>query len=344
VVRFNIDDPRMVSLAGHRLADVPDRLRDARSEGAPTFSGIGETLPQELGELAAVMAKVLTALDEDDVRQALRNSWGDIAVIERAVDAASIAASAADAAVVVTHLDRLGLNARSEVLADRRPLPAWRQSQAVVVVHSESWVDVLTALQGWSGDERADAGLTGRVVALVAEDGELLPMGLAIFGTSGAVLPLQEEDLAELAESMNMPLRQERVCSAIQRASAELVAYSYEGVRRATREAAWSSPPRRSRPPAEVEASLRELFAGLLMKVDADEDLDEPEEFEALAVNLILELCDGVAGESPRDGLAAQLASIDITALAAPPAGELAALFNAAYAAALEADRHRRSS
>ena len=48
--------------AGWRLVDAPSELEDARREGAPTYAGIGETLPIRVDELAKLIGDALLAV------------------------------------------------------------------------------------------------------------------------------------------------------------------------------------------------------------------------------------------------------------------------------------------
>ena len=124
----------------------------------------------------------------------------------------------------------------------------------------------------------------------------------------------------------------------IQSSGEQLIAWSYEQVRRARRTAFRSPVQPSAIPPAETEATIRAEFAETLRRAERGAKMTGPEHYRATAAATMLDLCAAVAKESgDQAGLAAQIASVDITALHAA-SGQLAELFSAAVIAALEAD------
>jgi hypothetical protein len=342
-VANNLDDQRMVRLAGFRFAEVPAKMRVGRAAGAPIYSGIGDTLPEALDVFAASAGRVLTALDTEAIDRALRGPRVELNRLDRLVEDTARAASSDDARIVSSRLEERGIPVHTAVILDRDPVPPWRIFQAVAMVDLERWPSTVEALQNWGEDQRSEAGLTGRAVALAVEDREILPMGLRFFATTGHALPLQEDDIAPLAEVLAFPLRAAGVRSRILGASEELVAYSSEQTRRSRRDGLWAPTPAIATNPATTAATTRNLFSEVLERLDEGQELDEAATYEATAAGLMLELCEAVELESgEEEGLAAQLAAIDFTALHGQTLGPLAQLFDAAHVAALEADRASR--
>ena len=341
-VADNLDDPRMVRLAGSRFADVPSLMREARTAGVPVFGGVGETLPEALDGLAAFVGRLLTALGTKAIDCALRYVGTDRDRLEEVLTDAAMSASKDDADIVARFLKEHGVTVDPAVVIDESPMPAWRNYQAVVTVDLEMWGKVVEMLQNWEPEKRIGAGLTGRVVAVAVDRGEIVPMGLGFFGTSGDAIPLGD-GLESIAWELGTTFRRSDVRSAIQTHSEELTAYSYELVRRAKRDPSWSAVPPTTVHPLEIAMALRDEFQEALEHFDDGREPGEDEGHTATAAGLLLQLCDAVARESGEDGgLAGQLASIDITNLNMHMLGASAQLYGAAQVAALEADRSSR--
>src|SRR5205807_3634024 len=123
-------------------------------------------------------------------------------------------ASKDDADIVAKYLKEHGVAVHPAVSINESPIPAWRNYQAVVTVDVAMWGKGVEILQNWKPEERAEAGLTGRVVAVTADSGEMLPMGLGFFGTNGDVIPLGD-GLESIAREIGVALRRSNVRSAI---------------------------------------------------------------------------------------------------------------------------------
>jgi HPt (histidine-containing phosphotransfer) domain-containing protein len=248
----HLDDRTAIGGAGSRFAQVPTRLREARALGAPAIGGVGDTLPEELDTLAALAGRLLTALEIPATRTLLAGPRRDLHMIDDALDEAAHAASQQDAQTVVDFLSEAGVPAVAGVIADADPIPAWRTYRAAVTVDVSSWGSATQKLQEWKSPARAEPGLTGRVVVVAVEHGEALPVGLAFFATTGDALPLLDEHVAVIASELGLPLRRSDTREGIQRSGAQLIAYSYEQVRRLTSRGhqlkpPLSCPPRRRR-------------------------------------------------------------------------------------------------
>jgi hypothetical protein len=314
-VADNLNDPHMVRLAGFQFVEVPALMREARTSGVPVFGGVGETLPEEIDVLAAFVGRLLTALDTEAIGRALRNVGYDPVLLEEALTDAARSASKEDADIVAKYLKEHGMAVRPAVITNESPIPAWRNYQAVVTVDVAMWGNCVAILQNWKPEERGEAGLTGRVVAVAADSGEMLPVGLGFFGTSGDVIPLGD-GFEAIARELGVDFRGSEVQSAIQARSKELIAYSYELVRGVRRDPSWSPAPPASVPPVQTALALRGGFREVLEHFDDGRQLDDAERHTVTAATLLLQLCDEVARESGDDGgLAAQLASIDFTNL-----------------------------
>jgi hypothetical protein len=300
---------------------------------------VGETLPEELDGLAAFVGRLLTALGTEAIDRALRNTGNNRDRLEEVLTDAARSASKDDADIVAKYLTDHGVAVDPAVIINESPIPAWRNYQAVVTVDLEMWGKTVEILQNWEPEKRDDAGLTGRVVAVAAEHREILPLGLGFFGTTGYAIPLAD-GFESIARELGVAVRRSDVRSAIQTRSEELTAYSYELVRRAKRDPSWSAVRPASVHPVETAAALRDGFREALEHFDDGGELGEGEGHAATAAGLVLQLCDAVARESGEEGgLAAQLASIDITNLNVPMPGASAQLYGAAHGAALEADK-----
>lgn len=339
-VAENLEDRQMVSHAGYQFAEIPLRLQEARQDGTPVFSGIGDTLPPRLETLSHMAARLLTALNLETINRALNSSKGDLDALEEALIEAADSAAHRDAGIVASFLLLRGVPSVIRVVASERPTPAWRQLEAVVICDVMQWETVVSLLQGWSADDRTKAGLEGRTNVVVAEDDELLPFGFGFFA-SGNVLPLQEENVLGIAGRISMPMRDQQFRTSIAAACEALVAYSYEKARSVYREPSWASPNAPASTPSEIEAGLRQDFAPLLTRLKID-DLREDETYRAEAIAFMLELCGMVREEAPALGIASQLASIDFKSLKPLNPDSSVALLNRVQVAALEVGRMPR--
>jgi hypothetical protein len=342
-VAANLDDPRMVRLAGSRFAEVPALMREARAAGMPTFSGVGETLPLELDDRAGFIGRLLTALDNEVIARAVRDSARNRNLLEELMTETAASAAKQDGDIVAAFLREHQVNADTAVIPNETPIPAWRNRRAVVTIDLELWARAVEVLQEWDAEARDELGLSGRVVVVAVESGEVLPVGLGFFGAIGDVIPLLPEDLAVIAEELGSLIRRSDVRRAIQLRSAELEAYSYEVTRRVNRDPSWSAVPGLTATPQETAAIIREEFREPLKHAAQKGSPDDAEGYAGTAATLLLQLCEEVAGETGRDeGLAAQLASVDITDLSALALGTSGQLYAAAQVAAIESDRASR--
>jgi energy-coupling factor transporter ATP-binding protein EcfA2 len=337
-VADGLDDSNALRGAGFRLAGVPKELERAREDGAPTFAGIGETLPRSLESLAAFGARLLTSLGQPEIERDLRSGSGAQQELDDLLTRLSYAQAAEDGRMVVERLAAEFIHAYAVVAHDAAPIQPWRDHRVLIVVDAESWGGAAGVLQGWEAAERDAAGVSGSVTALCRAGDTLMPMGLHFIGGNGPVLPLTEDRIAEAAEVLTLAVHSGSATMAITHALEMLVEYSYEQVRRAVRDDGWYPVPRRAAAPEEAAEEISVVFAEALAQNDDDDGL--PQTHEKLAAVAVLELCDRVGAETGASGgLASELADIDITALAEPSPDSSAFLFNLAFEAALQADR-----
>lgn len=328
------ENDQLIGLAGNLFDGADRRLDEARDDGSPVFSGVGDTLPKELDTLVVMSARLLTALDQPGVRRAIDRARGDLSAINTTLEEAASNASGAESSTLVAFLQTFGVHVEHYLIADVAPTPAWRTHQVLAVCDLNDWPVAMTQLQRWTGDARRALGLSGRVTILLSEAGELLPFGLSFIG-GGRVLPIVDEAVHSAAHELGLPIRGESMRAQISRPCDALIAYSYEQIRHVTREASWSAVPSRAISPLLIADELRQTYSDLLARIEP-QGLDE---FRRAAVELALELCNTVANQDPRAGIAAELAAIDPQALGEPNEGSTLKLLNAIQVAALEADR-----
>jgi hypothetical protein len=299
--------------AGWRLVDAPSELEDARREGAPTYAGIGETLPIRVDELAKLIGDALLAvrvsprtrhvLDQPQLR-------GDVEERTReAVATAEREQEVVDRRVVRKWLSQEGFTASDFVMVDREP-PAGRLglSQVLAIVPVESWSELVISVQNWPPSEREE--LSGAAVVMPVDGDLLIPLALRVFGNSGSALPVTDETvLADASVAAEMQLLDFNLLSTVVRSTVDsLIAASRERVREAQRDQNWQRPPRQAVDPLEMARNLRAEY-----KPQLEQQANGEDNLTGATVLLLLELCEVVADEDGRQiGLAASLASIDV--------------------------------
>jgi hypothetical protein len=170
-------------------------------------------------------------------------------------------------------------------------------------------------------------------------------MGIHLDSPLGQVLPLPEDRLEPLASAFGMPLRGNTTQAALQQPVEQLRAYSYDLVRRAHRTAGWTTDPDRPETPRDIADTFARQHADILAYQDSPESLPIFKQYQLIAVLALLELCDMVGAEDDQSsGLAAGLASVDITNPVVPDGYEAVARLNFALVAAIEADRKQPST
>lgn len=322
--------------AGTRLSEARVRLEAARLDGAPTFSGIGETLPTELDALATDIARLLTAVGVAEVQTAVDRTRADLSVIGTSMTAAARRMADRAGEAVAQLLDNNGVRVERLTIPDHSPIVAWRDQKALLLLSASDISTAFPLLQGLSRERLAGADPANRIAVLVADGGEAIPFGLETLGGDGA-LPLSEEAASSAAVAAGLIVRSSTFRQAVADACDALCSYSYEQVRLAEREPDWWIPELSARTPLQVEAEVRATF-GELIDVTTEE-LPEWDRRRSVAASLVIDLCAAVSQEESASGLAAQVASINLRALEPPPEGSALHLLNLIHEVALEADR-----
>jgi hypothetical protein len=333
----SLDDRRALGGAGFRLADATARLDEARTEGAPVFSGIGETLPHRLDPLCQQAARLLTASNVPSLAHVFAQRDG--AIMTELLTATALAQAEADADATRAFLGSIGLEADVRVIDDDAPITAWQSKSAVVLVAATDWLEAIEALQAWPENDRRETGIRGRVEVGAVDDMRLFPLALRFY-ESGRVLPLTDTDLKRLAEKLGLELRRFSVAELVGPIAEVLVETSYAKVRKAERDSTWLPEHSGAVDLTEARRASCQNFRVVLDKDAAHAQLTEREQLELLTSKALLELCDLVESEDGlSNGLASELVDVDVSALAASRGGERSQLFNVAVASALEADR-----
>lgn len=326
--------------AGARLSDTVADLEGAITQGAPMYSGIGDTMPTELVTVVKRAARLLSAVEEPSVSAALRRSTSDHARLDAAVDQAlqEVLNRALQSATQV--LGDAGVTAAGTGFAtDPAPLAAWLDCQVAIAVPLEQWPAACGALRGWTDQQREKAGLCCRVALTPVEDGEALPIGIHI-SPFGQALPLLPDSLPQLLDALGLPLRGRAIQAALEEPAKALRVYSYDLVRRAHRPADWAQNQDRPQAPDRVAEAVMRDQADILTHQDHPERLGPNEQAHLIAVQALLEVCALVADEDGQGpGLAAGFADLDVTDLQISPEFRATAKLNFALAAALEADK-----
>ena len=227
--------------AGWRLVDAPSELEDARREGAPTYAGIGETLPIRVDELAKLIGDALLAVRVSPrTRHVLDQPQLSGDVEERTREAVATAEreqEVVDRRVVRKWLSQEGFTASDFVMVDRKP-PAGRLglSQVLAIVPVESWSELVISVQNWPPSEREE--LSGAAVVMPVDGDLLIPLALRVFGNSGSALPVADETvLADASVAAGMQLLDFNPLSTVVRSTVDsLIAASRERVREAQRD------------------------------------------------------------------------------------------------------------
>ncbi|MFE0349447.1 P-loop NTPase family protein [Streptomyces griseoluteus] len=325
--------------AGSRLLDAVPDLERAREQGAPVYSGIGDTLPVELITVVARAAKLLSAVDEPAVVRALGRGLGGRGQLEAAVDVALEQVLQTTLQAVSEVLGRVGITVNGSAFVEEpTPLAPWLDRQVVVAVPVEQWPQVQEALRAWTSEQRCSTGVRCRIACVPVEDSEVLPFGSSVL-PYGDVWPLEEDHLNALADGLGLQMRGRAVQAALTQPVLDLRAYSYDLVRRARRPQEWDPDPEHPTPPAQIAAAFACNQADILAQQEDPQALPLRDQYRLIAVRTLLEVCDLVAAEDGhRPGLAAGLAALDVANPQISQEYPAVARLDFALTAAIEAD------
>ncbi|WP_460528397.1 hypothetical protein [Flindersiella endophytica] len=323
--------------AGVRLAGAPGELREGRQQGAPTLIGIGDALPPALDSLTAFSAKLLTAVGQPKIDSALGRGVIGRADLTALLTELARDSSRYDAQIVERRLATAGISSMSVTVPDSDPLEPWRDQQTITLLDIADWFAAVTSLQSWPVGEREAGNLAGRVIAMPTAGQFLLPMGLQTLRAS-AVLPLRADAYLSVSEVLGTPLQTNRAGADIAELAQQLNEYSYEQVRRASRDPSWQPQSTSAPTPQQTAEQIARWLETTVVRTEPG-SVESPYTRMVEAVNSLLHLSELVAREAGDDeGLAHQLAEVDLTDLTNGTPKEALRLFMAAHTAALEAD------
>jgi hypothetical protein len=324
--------------AGSRLTESSALLDAARKQGAPRYASIGDTLPDELDRLVALHGRLLTAAAHPRVTVALRKKQSDHD-IDALLNELAQEACEPDRHAIATLLADSNIQASTSIIRDAVPLPAWRDRCILVTIGFDDWDTAVVALQGWTEEGRKQAGLSGRVVALVVENGQPLPLGIQVFGSLGHALLIPEDNVAEWCNLNDVSIQLGPAHRQIRQLTNDLAEYSYALVRSTRRAATWQASPPHPMSPEQVAHDTQEQFAHELAIEVAKNSSRSQSHLRGLAARRVLELCDVVAREDGVSaGLAADIVDFDVTALANHEPTRATRLMGAAHITALRAE------
>ncbi|MEW2559686.1 hypothetical protein [Streptomyces griseorubiginosus] len=327
--------------AAARLFSVLPELEEASHQGAPVFSGIGDTLPPQLAATALSVAKLLSAVEEPQVVATLRRGEKRLDLVIPAVDNVLQAALDHSLRAVTDMLRLAGADpARTAACSDPDPAPAWCDQQLVIAVPVGQWPRALEGIRAWSNEQREAAKARCRMSLVAVEDGEVLSIGMHVHGVYGQALPLTSERFPGFAKALGLPLRTNDMQKAVRDAGDQLTAYSYALVRRAHRTPGWSADPHQPSPPEVTAAEFAAAHSALLGQAESGTPLSERDQSRIRAAVALFELCQLVAEEDGTGpGLAAGLAALDPHHLVLPDDNPAVEAFDRTLAAAIDADR-----
>lgn len=327
--------------AAARLFDVLPELEKASHQGAPVFSGIGDTLPPQLAATTWSVAKLLSAVEEPQVVAALRRGEKRLDLVISAVDSVMQAALDSSLRAVTDMLRLAGADpAYSAACADPDPAPAWCDRRLVIAVPVGQWALAFEGIRAWGNEQREAAKARCRMSLVAVEDGEVLSIGMHVHGAYGQALPLTPEQFQDFAEALGLPLRSNDMQTAVRAAVDQLTAYSYALVRRAHRAPGWSADPHQPPPPEVTAAEFAGAHSALLERAESGTPPSEREQSRIRAAVALFELCQLVAEEDGTGpGLAAGLAALDPHHLFLPEDNPAVEVADNALTSAIEADR-----
>ncbi|MEU3511316.1 hypothetical protein ABZ733_26175 [Streptomyces longwoodensis] len=327
--------------AAARLFDVLPELEEASRQGAPVFSGIGDTLPSQLAATTLSVARLLSAVEEPQVVAALHRGVKRLDLVIPAVDSVLQAALDHSLRAATDMLHQAGADpACTAACADLDPAPAWCDQQLVIGVPLDQWPMALEGIRAWSNEQREAAKARCRMSLVAVEDGEVLPIGMHVHGVYGQALPLTPERFPDFAEALGLPLRTNDMQRAVRDAVDQLTAYSYALVRRAHRAPGWSADPHLPPPPEVTATEFADAHSTLLEQAESGAPLSEREQSRIRAAVALFELCQLVAEEDGAGpGLAAGLAALDPHHVVLPDDNPAVEVADNALTAAIEADR-----
>lgn len=290
-----------LSGAAARLREAPARLLEARAQGAPVFSGVGDALPTTLDQEATRASSLLLALGSEEIRTLVERAKSDEEV-ERVIQDAGEQQAHSDRRLVVDRLEFSSVPVLESLsIPDPKPLLGRLDGRrALALVPVASWDECMASLESWTPAERE--GANGHLVIAAVDGEDLLPVAVQITGATGeSPLPFVDlDDLTRLANETGRHLRTGEVGKMVNEALASLVDWSFWVACRTNRESAWAEPPLPPKTPGDIKSDLLTSKAGLEASHGS---------VAGNAIEAMCELADLVADEDgSTPGLAARLA------------------------------------
>jgi hypothetical protein len=277
-----------------QLRSASLQLEEARAAGTPYFAGIGDTLPADLADLAALAADLLLALNEDP-RRARELKAGEDALpsARRLVDAVIATQNANEQVALDGRLREAGIDPEFRFVEDPDP-PLLRvgREQCLVLVPVGHWDAAWQTLADWPAEEQEDLR-SNITMAAVDEDG-VLPIAARHFhaGDHASTVPITLDDLRPIVTKAGLPLLDGPLLEAATSLLDDIVRWSAVKARSHLRNPNWWQPQTEAHTEAQLnncahrlgqnelapEAArvLREAFESVLAVVAAEPDGSTP--------------------------------------------------------------------
>jgi hypothetical protein len=239
-----------------QLREAIKHLEEARAAGVPYFAGIGDTLPTDLANLAALAADLLLTLEEDPLRER-ELKVGDEALpsAQRLVQTVMTGQQANEQAALEGRLRGAGVDPEVRYISDPDPtlLRVGRQ-QCLVLVPVGQWEQAWQALTEWPAEEQED--LRSNITMVAVDEEGALPIGARHFHAydHSSTIPIAVDDLRPLVSQAGLPLLDGPLLEAATSLLNDIVLWSAIKARAHLRDARWWQPQAQS----ESEALLRD--------------------------------------------------------------------------------------
>ena len=235
-----LDDISALGGAGMRLAGARKLLEDARAEGRlPEYAGVGPLLPEALDRAITISSRLLAAFGRGTLAPSqLRSSTLETADGLTATLASTTARQSL--AALENALNGGGQSLlQSALVPEPDPTDPLDDLRIVAVVDAGSWSAVEAVLRAWGPADRAASGFKSKAEIAIAAGAKLVPIGIAVWGESGRVLPLRPEDYRQIATCLDMELLESTYQRRADDRLQAMVAESYRRIREAARPTEW---------------------------------------------------------------------------------------------------------
>jgi hypothetical protein len=303
-----------------QLREATKQLEEARAAGAPYFAGIGDTLPTDLADLAALAADLLLALEEDPLREReLKTGDEAVSSAQRLIETVMTAQQAKEKAALDSRLREAGVDPEVRYIPDPDPslLRVGRQ-QCVVLVPVGQWEQAWQALTEWPAKEQED--LRSNITMVVVDEEGALPIGARHFHAYDhtSTIPITVDDLRPLVSKAGLPLLDGPLLEAATSLLNDIVRWSAIKARAHLRDGRWWQPQAQSESEAQLRGRARMISQTELIAPETRRMLNDA--FEQVL---------GLVAAEPNGGrpLAAEVAGLPD--LDGPPSPKLAAFSNA---------------